>query len=215
MMLGEQASLDTAAVAVHDARVVRRRLDRRPGWNPEWTDAGRLVEDRCDVASALEHCHAKSRVLQDRCAAAVESLQFDHGAYYLRPDRGLRRPGTVRRDASVTPLVCRSHDQILRRVRVFRTVELLRRSGSVELRPTQVSGSALAAGLFVRPLRGRVCPSETSLLRLATEGGLPTTGRAGCIARGGVRRPDSRRPAPVETPARCALMTQRADEAES
>jgi hypothetical protein len=172
-------------------RVVRRRLDRRPRWNPEWTDAGRLVEDRGDVASTLEHCHAKSRVLQDRCAAAVESFQFDHGAYYLRPDRGLRRPGTVRRDASVTPLV-------YGRTTDFRVSQCFARwncsgEGVRGTWPTEVRAAARAWTFRAATSRPRLsernvllCPEETC-----------HHCRAGCIVPGRARFASSLRGPPA------------------
>ena len=150
---------------------VRRRLDRRPGWNPEWTDAGHLVEDlqamwpppsstatrravfsRTAARRPLNlSSSTMARIIYDRLRA------FAAGWALFEGTRASRLSCTVARPTSGCPGV--SHGGTAPT-----------KGGPWDLADTgQGSGSRLdfRAGHF----RGRVCPSETSFSarrRLAT-----------------------------------------------
>ena len=51
--------------------VERGRLNRWPWWLPQRVDAGRLVDDRRDVAAFFEQRHVQEIVLEHPCPATL------------------------------------------------------------------------------------------------------------------------------------------------
>ena len=69
----EKLGIGAAAIVRMFSWIICRRLNGRPWRNPKRVHTGFLIEDLCNVAAFLEHCHAQIVVLDERGPAATES----------------------------------------------------------------------------------------------------------------------------------------------
>src|SRR5579862_6210414 len=68
---GEQTGVHASPVFRMFVRIVGRRLERWPGWSPEWIDAGFLVQNLRDVTAFPQDGHTQIAVLNRHGLAAT------------------------------------------------------------------------------------------------------------------------------------------------